>query len=196
MSADTPLEDRSGIAWDWWRDLNPPEDSRKQGDRAALALLRRAVEPRQIWLVEAYDDLRRRLRGGRDDDDRVAILAHVLAHVREEPRPSRRFAAALGARPEGGTDERDHLMSPLRFKRLIEAATPVDRMREYRRAIRLLGNRANVRDLARSILAWNDQTRRRWSFDYFGASFADPETTAAGAPSAIADQQPAPEATP
>lgn len=196
MSAETSLDDKSGIAWTWWRDLNPPEDSRNPGNRAALALLRRAAEPRQIWLVEAYDSLRRRLGGGQDGDDRIAILAHVLAHVRDEPRPARRFAAALGARPEGGIDARDHVMSPLRFKRLIEVVTPLDRMREYRRAVRLIGNRANVRDLARGILAWNDQTRRRWSFDYFGASFADPETTAAAAQSGIADQQPTPEATP
>jgi CRISPR system Cascade subunit CasB len=193
MSSETTVDEK---ARRWWRDLNPKEDSGNPGNRAALATLRRATEPREIWMVEAYHNLRRRLGGGRDDCDQIAILAHVLAHVRDEPQPPQRFAVMLGARPEGSTDASDHVMSPLRFKRLIEAVTPLDRMREYRRAVRLIGNRANVGDLALSILAWNDQTRRRWSFDYFGASLADPEATAAATQSGIADQQPTPEATP
>jgi CRISPR system Cascade subunit CasB len=194
MSADLTLEDKADIARRWWRELNPPEDSGRSGDRAALAMLRRATELPEIWAIGAYHALRDQLHGGKDEDNRIAVLAHVIAHVRDEPKPRRSFARALGAPPEGNADSSDAVMSPLRFKRLIEARDAPDLMREFRRAIHLLGSTANVSDLARSILAWNDKTRRRWSFDYFGASFADPETTAA--PSETADQQPTPEATP
>jgi hypothetical protein len=39
--------------------------------------------------------------------------------------------------------------------------------------------RANVADLAESLLDWpdharGDQRRRRWAFDYYGASAAEP----------------------
>jgi CRISPR system Cascade subunit CasB len=179
MTEKTTPNEKARIAWSWWRRLNPPPGSDLPGDRAALALLRRATEPRDVWLVDAYQDLRHRLGAGDDGDDRVAVLAHVLAHVREEPSPKRTFAAALGATPEGGTVLKDHLFSPLRFKRLIEARDPADLMREFRRAIRILGGSANVSDLAQSILAWDDRTRKHWSFAYFGAASADPDATSA-----------------
>jgi CRISPR system Cascade subunit CasB len=186
MTEEMTLDDKARIAWGWWRKLNPPPDSSQPGDRAALAMLRRAAEPREIWLIDAYQDLRQRLRAGNDLNDRVAVLAHVLAHVRDEPKPARTFAAALGATPEGGTPLKDHVVSPLRFKRLIEARDPVDLMREFRRAVRLLGGSANVSDLAKSVLAWSDQTRKHWSFAYFGAASADPDSTSASQADAAA----------
>ena len=75
MTEEMTLDDKARIAWGWWRKLNPPPDSTQSGDRAALAMLRRAAEPRDIWLIDAYQDLRQRLHAGNDHDDRVAVLA-------------------------------------------------------------------------------------------------------------------------
>jgi CRISPR system Cascade subunit CasB len=107
-----------------------------------------------------------------DSLPRVAVLACVLSHVREEDN-SRRFAQAIGRKSFAEPDSA--VMKQLRFQRLAEAQGEEEILRGFRRAVDLVGGKVNVADLAR--LVWffeNEKTRRNFAFDYFGAGFAAP----------------------
>lgn len=151
----------------WWRELQPEG---KRANAAALAQLRRATTPAEALMVQAAHDLATRLGRGRADWLAVGTLAAALAHVRTHD--GSRPAAAIFGEPTGGDDGRR--VSALRFRRLLQANDWPERLTALRRAIALTGGRSNVADLARSLLRWNDHTRTRWMFDYFGA--APPET--------------------
>lgn len=163
------------IAADWWQDLQPYfQDGRRNpaGDRAALARLRRAdlrvamEDPATLALFRALGRTRP------DDLPEVALCAAVLARVRENDRTAR-AARQLGA-PPGDPDARG-AVSPLRFRRLIEAGSPEERLAVLRRAVALADGRINVRDLAAACLDWTEQRRRTWIFEYYNAGSAAPE---------------------
>ena len=159
----------------WWRGLQPafPDGSRNpNADRAALASLRRAglaaamAEPATFALFRALG------RTTPDDLPAVALCAAVLAGVREDhPRlhPARALGAAPGEKPEAAA------MKPLRFRRLIEAGPPEERLILLRRAVQLADRKMDVRRLAAACLDWSDETRRRWIFEYHNAGAAAPE---------------------
>jgi CRISPR system Cascade subunit CasB len=140
------------------------------GHRAALARLRRAD------LLPAMGDpatfaLFRDLGCEHADElPHVALCAAVLAAVRED-RPEHP-ARTLGP-PPGEPAERASL-KPLRFRRLIEAETPEERLIVLRRAVQLADRRLNVRELALACLNWSDEMRRRWIFEYYNAGRAAP----------------------
>ncbi|TVR78665.1 MAG: type I-E CRISPR-associated protein Cse2/CasB [Rhodospirillales bacterium] len=184
--------DRARVARDWWRRLQPrrsdstgvPGAGGDRGDPAALARLRRASTVAQAMAEEATLDLFRRLGLTRADADtarlpRVAVIAMVLAHVRDdrEHDGERRRSAiqAVGRRTLEDTDSAK--MSPLRFRRLLACRDDDDEdlAREMRRLVQLAGCAVNVGDLAESLFYWNERTRNRWAFDYFGAGFAAPD---------------------
>jgi CRISPR system Cascade subunit CasB len=65
-------------------------------------------------------------------------------------------------------------MKPLRFRRLIEAEAPDDRLIALRRAVQLAGHRLNVPELAAACLDWSERRRQQWIFEYYNAGFAAP----------------------
>ena len=76
-------------ARDWWRELQPSDEhgQPRAGDRAALARLRRAATPADAIAEEPTLMLFRRL--GLQSENyprlpRVAVMAMVLAHIRED----------------------------------------------------------------------------------------------------------------
>ncbi len=155
----------------WWRALQPnrPDGTRNPtGDRAALAMLRRAdlfsamEEPATFALFRSL--------GCSEPDDlpRVALCAAVLAGVRED-RPEHP-ARSLGEPPEQAP------MKPLRFRHLMEADAPEERLIALRRAVQLADRKISVRGLAEACLNWSDGLRRTWIFEYYGAGRAAPET--------------------
>jgi CRISPR system Cascade subunit CasB len=162
----------------WWNSL---QDTQKGGDRAALARLRRVAMPMEALEEPAVFELYKSLGFGKSENEignwlpRVAIVAAVLAHIKEDATPSesgfrRRFAEILG---HGG--ERP-LMSPLRFKRLLSTAEDRDLLIAFRRAVALAGGRnIDVGDVAASLLDWSERRRMRWAFDYYGAGIAAPK---------------------
>jgi CRISPR system Cascade subunit CasB len=158
----------------WWRDLQPyfSDGSRNpRADRAALARLRRAD------LLDAMQDpatfaLFRSLgRQHPNDLPGIALCAAVLAGVRED-RPAEHPARTLGP-PSLDTVEQA-AMKPLRFRRLIEAGTPDERLGALRRAVQLADRRLNLRELAAACLDWSDGRRQHWIFEYYNAGFAAP----------------------
>ena len=169
------------VARRWWAMIqgkNEDVAQRPGRDRAALARLRRAATPVEALEEPAVFDLYKKLGFGRVDIDRrlsrVAVVAAVLAHIKEDAAPAgngfrRRFAEILGQ------GERP-LMSELRFKRLLSATEDRELMTAFRRAVALGGGKnIDVGDVAASLLDWSDRRRMRWAFDYYGAGIAAPK---------------------
>jgi CRISPR system Cascade subunit CasB len=146
------------IILEWWEEL-----ADKRGDRAEL---RRARSLEAVIFTSAYQRLWRRLRAmGWKTEDGVALVAGVLAHAGAHD-PSARFAAQLAA-PAHGDKPR---YSGLRFRRLLQHETREELFEPAIRALALIGGRANLTDLARSLYDWNDKTRRHWAFAYYGSN--------------------------
>ena len=160
---------RAGAAMAWWRKLQPYEVDGKTfpGERATLAHLRRAGTIMQACTVAATFDLCRQLEASQWELETVALTAAILAHIRTDA-PGR-FAGQLGAPQGKPVLQGKPALSPLRFQRLIEATEPEAQLAAFRRAIALLDRRASVRDLAESLLDWNDRRRQRWLYDYYRA---------------------------
>lgn len=151
--------------YDWWRQT--------QADRAAMARLRRCQSPLDALLVPATLSLLARLphrQSGRSAD-RVVAMAAVLSHVRESE-DHHRLARAIGRVSFGQKDSAR--LSEGRFRRLMQADTVSELQRAMTRLVRFMGGRANVRDLAETMLYWNDRTKRRWIFDYYAVGVATP----------------------
>jgi CRISPR system Cascade subunit CasB len=179
---------QADAALKWWNGLQPRETSdgyRRSGDRAALAKLRRCSAPIDAAIEPATIDLFQNLGFTAPEKALpiVAALAAVLAHVREH-KPGK-LARALGPPPGGKPEEA--LLKPLRFKRLVGARGPDEILIGFRRAVQMLGQAADVRDLAKQILAWDedgfgDRVRVRFAFDYHNAGdFAPGSETAENA---------------
>lgn len=178
MIESQPASNLADKAYEWWWAL---QDVLKDGktrnwkaDRAALARLRRA-DPDDVFVDEAIISLYRKLFGetAAFDEKNMSLairVALVLAHARKDEKGD--FAAALG---EGGPNAK---LKPLRFKRLLQVDQNSDMIREFRRAIHLLGNRVDVKNLARILVGWEyENTRTRFAFSYFGKSAASPTET-------------------
>lgn len=186
--------DRLGrVVGDWWQRLHPLSDSHR-GNSATAARLRRAATPLEVIVVPAAMDLYERLEMAVGDRrpvtsmrpdafaDGVAIIAGVLAGLR--PREASRTAVSfatvlgrtiLGTRP--GHGERP-LYSPLRFSALMRADAPAERLRHLRRAAAVARHhRFDIAAFAADMLAWNDDTRRRWIFEYHQRFLAAPDDT-------------------
>ena len=159
---DTERRNGAAIAFEWWRDLVPEDPGRRGTRRAALARLRRAATPIEVMQEPEALRLIRSLSWAAPE--RVAILAGILAYVRE--REDQRIARAIGRE---SFDEDKALMSEARFRRLLQA-TGEELMEPLRRLVRLNKEKANVRDLSSSVLYWGDKERKRWIFEYYGVS--------------------------
>jgi CRISPR system Cascade subunit CasB len=126
----------------WWLDLQPTRpggEPNPQGDRAALARLRRATSLAEVMAEEATLDLYGRLgllpRQAKSWLPRVAAVSHVLAHVREDEPPGengwrRPAVAAVGRRSADDPDSA--VLKPIRFRRLLAARGEDELMREMR----------------------------------------------------------------
>lgn len=152
----------------WWR--NSLGDRQSGAARGLAARLRRGsgiealAEPRVQALA---GDLESR------DAPRILRLVRVLAELRGD------YGGAL-ARRLGGAEP---VLSTARFQMLMRADGD-DLTAALVRAIRALGpadaRACNVAALGRDLWFWDDKTRARWTFDYFGAPVPTPlqETTA------------------
>lgn len=160
-----PADQHGAKAAAWWRGLQPGAPTE---DRGALARLRRAARVRDAAEEEETLHLCRRLGLGWQGLERVALAAAVLAAVREDA-PGPPVARQLGPDREGKA-----ALSWLRFRRLLQADTADERLIAFRRAVALAGRRINVFDLARSLLDWDDQRRRRWIYAYHDVPEREP----------------------
>ena len=155
-------QDGPSIAWEWWRALNPGDVGRSGRQRAALARIRRAASPLDVIQEPEALVLIARLRF---DVERVAVLAGVLAFVRQTDH--RNVARAVGR--DTFDDAQSARLSEGRFRRLLQVPSG-ELMEPMRRLVRMADGKVNVRDLSSSILYWGDRTKRRWIFDYYGVA--------------------------
>ena len=108
--------------------------------------------------------------------DRAATVAGVLAFVTAHD-------ASHIIRSVGRTafeDEKSATLSEGRFRRLLQLGAD-ELLDPMRRLVRLNKGHANVGDLAKSILFWGDDVKKRWIFEYYGV-----ETVAAREPTGSA----------
>jgi CRISPR system Cascade subunit CasB len=103
--------------------------------------------------------------------ERAAVIAGVLAHVKEND-PSAPFAVQMARAPEGTGNAR---VSGLRFRRLLQVPDSAGLFEPGIRTVALLGGRANIDDLGRSILWWNEKTKKTWAFQYYANAPSDTE---------------------
>jgi len=153
----------------WWRDLQPDSARNRSGDRAALARLRRCATVAEAMQDQATIALFRRCGGSKPWDlPAVALAAAVMAHVREDDPAEPRIARRIG--PDSTDKPETALLKPLRFRRLMEADTPDERLTAFRRLVALVSGRLNVPDLAAALLLrWDEERQRRWVYDYWNA---------------------------
>lgn len=169
----------AGQARAWWQALQP-KPGKRSGDRAALARLRRETDVVAAMADEAVLDLYRGLGLGNSPSDvarwlpRVAAIALVLAHVREDAANGSAVRAVGRARFD---DSESAAMKPLRFRRLLACRDDEDLVRQMRRMVTLAGRRVDVGDLAGSLLFWNERIRARWAFEYFAPDVPSPSAT-------------------
>lgn len=167
----------------WWHAMQPKHQAGQPstGDRGALARLRRCSMVMDAASELATLLLCRRLGVGEAGLERTALLAAVLAQVREN-RTDLSVAKQIGA--AGG-----HAMSELRFRRLLQADTADEQLIGFRRLTALAGRKLNVADLAAGLWRWNDEAmRRHWIYAYYDA----PEFSASTAQTELPQTDPAP----
>ena len=152
----------------WWRDLQPDPGRNRPGDRATLARLRRCATVAEAMQDQATIALFRRCGGaGPADLPDAGLAAAVLAHVRDDDPAEPRIARRIG--PDNTDKPETALLKPLRFRRLMEARTPDERLTAFRRLIALANGKLNVADLVVALLRWNEERQRRWIYDYWNA---------------------------
>ena len=151
--------------YNWWRALVPDDEGTKASkgsQRAALARLRRAqkaidvmMEPEALRLIQRLPE---------HPPDRVTTVAGVLAFVTAHDDASHLIRAVGRATFD---DDKSALLSENRFRRLMQLDAN-DLLDPMRRLVRLNKGHANVHDLAKSILYWGDNERKRWILEYHG----------------------------
>ena len=119
----------------------------------------------EALLVPQTFSLMQRLGWRGDRGERVAALAAVLAHVREDD--ARRIARAIGR----GTlkDIDSAILSEGRFRRLMAVRDAAELQTAMTRLVARLGGRVSVTDLSNSMLWWTDRTRADWAYGYYAA---------------------------
>lgn len=163
--------------WKWWDVMQPDPEKGKRGDRAALARLRRCSTILDAMMEPSTQNLARLCHIRNEEDlPRIALVAAILGGVRED---NKRYAHV--ARQVGPTNGAEALYKPLRFRRLLEAGSPDECLKGFRRLMALAGKSVNVRDLAKSVYEWptEDATPRQmeaaekrrvsWVYHYWDA---------------------------
>lgn len=183
----------------WWFGLedrlvpgDPKPRRGRPGERAELA---RCGQASEVYMCVGYQRLRQKLarEGGHDAlerevrlawlerDDRLAVIAAVLSHVREDEAadPERAswygdMAVALASSAQGSDRA---VMSGLRFRRLLQADAPDDLLLSMVRAVRMARGKAAVRTLAKDLLSWargdEDRVRRAWTSRYYERALSE-----------------------
>jgi CRISPR system Cascade subunit CasB len=151
MSDDHKSFGQTVLGW-WSANIGARESAQA---RALAARLRRAG-PVEALSERAVQDLARLIHAGPAQAETLARMVRLLAEVRDHD------ATPLAQRLGNG------VLSELRFQRLMRAQGE-ERDALMRRVITMAERRCNVAALAKDLWVWDDATRTRWCFHYFGA---------------------------
>ncbi|CBK41283.1 putative CRISPR-associated protein Cse2 [Nitrospira defluvii] len=153
----------------WWQALES-----NRGERAAL---RRAASLTEVMLSPAFHRLLHSLqREGYGVAEyrypKLAAIAGLAARVKTET--SETLATRMG-NPKSGGDKA--AMSDLRVRRVLACDEVEELYTLLRRALALLGDQANLSDLAATLWHWSpmdekrpNDPRRRMAYDYYAAT--------------------------
>lgn len=154
----------------WWQQLE-----HDKGERAAL---RRAASLTEVMLSPAYIWLLRTLRGSNYAISnhnlplaKIAAIAGLTARVKEPAKEG--LAQRMGTPKPGGSTP---AFSELRLRRILACDDIEELYTLLRRSLALLGDQANLADLAATIWNWTPlddkppyDPRRRLAYDYYAA---------------------------
>ncbi len=146
----------------WWRNLGNRDDP---AARARAARLRRANAV-ELLAERPVHDLAQALHLGPDQAQALVRVVQALAEVREGG-PGLARALGRGDPPA---------LSRLRFEKLIRS-TPDEIGTAVRRALPMVGRACEPGRLGLDLMRWDETTRIRWAFDYFGAPAPDTAET-------------------
>lgn len=155
----------------WWQQLE-----HDKGERAAL---RRAASLTEVMLSPAYMRLLRTLRAsdytiGNHNLSlaKIAAIAGLVARVKVQTDTG--LAKHMGTPKPGGTTP---AFSELRLRRILACDDIEELYHLLRRALALLGDQANLADLAATIWNWVSldekrpyDPRRQLAYDYYEAA--------------------------
>lgn len=155
----------------WWQQLE-----HDKGERAAL---RRASSLTEVMLSPAFMRLLRTLRNqgyaignGNIQLAKIAALAGLTARVKKLTGVG--LAASMGKPKPGGSTP---AFSELRMRRILACDDIEELYTLLRRALALLGDQANLGDLAATVWNWSPldekrpyDPRRRLAYDYYDAA--------------------------
>ena len=141
----------------WRSDLHEPHR------RGARAELRRSKSITDVIMTPLYQQLCSRLGEelesfSKQDKERLAFIAGLLAHVREHSK------AKLASAMSNGSPS---CVSELRFRRLLQHEWDDRLYGAMIRVIRMLKYQVNVYDLIESMYYWNEQKKKEWAYAYF-----------------------------
>lgn len=156
---------------DWWQQL--------EHDKGERATLRRAASLTEVMLSPSFMRLLRALRNqgyaignGNIQLSKIAALAGLAARVKTQTDVG--LAAHMGTPKPGGSTP---AFSELRLRRILACDDIEELYTLLRRALALLGDQANLADLAATIWNWaplDDKRpydpRRRLAYDYYAAA--------------------------
>jgi CRISPR system Cascade subunit CasB len=149
----SPDSDSGKALLEWWREL--------QNNSGARVELRRCRDFPQVLLVPEFHRLCNRMRPYMNRpsgwEPQLAAVAGLLAHVKQSG--SRGLAEQMA---EGDSPK----VSQLRFRRFLQRERD-DLYPAMIRLIHMLGDTANVLDLASVVFFWGEKTRQRLAFTYF-----------------------------
>ncbi len=162
------------LLYDWWQQLND--------NRGERAILRRAASLTEVMLSPAYMRLLRALRSrgyaiGNSNAQlaKIAAIAGLAARIKEPV--SDGLAKRMGT-PKSGSKP---VFSELRLRRLLACDDIEELYTLLRRVLALLGDQANLADLAAIIWYWAPldekrpyDPRRRLAYDYYAIAPAKP----------------------
>lgn len=139
----------------WWDGLDK--------DRGERAELRRCHTLAEVAFSPAYHRLRQVVeRFGSADYDGLALVAGLAARIR-----SSMDGGSIAEHMASGKQDGSALVNGLRFRRLLKVKDREELFTAMTRIMALLGDAANLQSLAQSVYWWNDETRKRWAFDYY-----------------------------
>lgn len=156
----------------WWQQLE-----HDKGERAAL---RRAASLTEVMLSPSYMRLLRSLRGSDYAISnhnlqlaKIAAIAGLAARVKP-PQIEIGLAKQMGTPKPGGSTP---AFSELRLRRILACDDIEELYTLLRRALALLGDQANLADLAATIWNWEPlddkrphDPRRQLAYDYYDAA--------------------------
>ena len=154
----------------WWHQAFGGDDGPA---RTARARLRRCTTASEALTIDAVHDLNAQLRakGFRPDADQLTLIAIALAYVAA--------AGDLGLATEFGRrtgKDRSRALSEQRFQALIRTTRHAELVAPLRRAMTIVrGAHIAVAPMAADLYRWNEKTRTKWCYQYFGAADAAPE---------------------